>query len=233
MNGLSKFINNGRTNLRGWQRNLFFATTVFVVLLNIILYGALGSWEIELDFNTRHWHDCLFFTNLIHVFFSAFSHANWQHTLLNMLCFLICGIYIERKTGSVKLILLILCFSFFAGCAVAANNNSIYFHGFSGVNYALYAYILIDYLFCIIPKNTRNKLNVVYGGIMLGLIYFSMCFNGGTQSVGFCWYPYDAMYNLGHYTSYFVGLIIATFLCIVDYRAERSSRPRDDEQPAA
>lgn len=235
MHRFLKFINNGRTKLKWWQRNYFFVVTLLIVLLNIILFAALGSsWHIETDnmysfiesptgypSHKSHWNDCLYFSNLLQTFLASFSHFNWQHTLLNMLCFFICGIYLERKLGSVKFLLLVICFSFFGNCAVAANNDSINFYGFSGVNYALYAYILVDYLFSVIPKENRNKLNVIYGAIMLGLIYFAACFNGGTQKVGFSWYPYDAVHNLGHYTSYFVGSIIAIFLCATRYYNEK------------
>lgn len=247
MNLIFKFMNNNRDGLKWWQRNWFFATTVFVVLLNVILFAALGrSWHIDTDnsyndsqlaqgfFGPKsHWHDCLYFLSLIQVFLASFSHITLQHVLLNMLCFFICGIYLERKLGSVKFFSLIIGFAFFGGCAVAANNNSIAFYGFSGVNFALYAYILVEYLFCVIPKNKRNKLDTIYGGVMLGLIYFAMCFNGGTQNVGFSWYPHDAFYNLAHYTSYFVGLIIATFLCTSKYLTERKSLLRNNRQPEA
>lgn len=238
MKKLEKYLNNGREDLRLWQKNWFFAATLFVVVLNIVLFAALGGkWHIDTDnlysasdnaqglYGVKsHWNDCLYFKSLLQVFLSAFSHFNWQHTLLNMLCFLVCGIYLERKIGSVKLVSLVACFAFFCNSAVAANNDSINFYGFSCVNYAIYAYILVDYIFCALSKNTRNKLNVIYGGIMLGLIYFSACFNGGTQNVSFTWYPYDAFHNLGHYTGYFTGLIISTFLCGTQYLAERRKR---------
>ncbi|MDE6676109.1 MAG: rhomboid family intramembrane serine protease, partial [Clostridia bacterium] len=183
-------------------------TTLFVVVLCIVLHAALGSqWGIETD-GYNHWDDVLFFNNLVQTFLSAFSHFNWQHVLLNMLCFLICGIYLERKIGSLYMLLLVLCFAFFGSCAIAANHNSINSYGYSGVNYAFYAYILIDYLFSVCRKSTRNKMNVISGGVMLALIYFAMCFCGGTSTVSFKWYPYDLLHNLGHYTSYLVGLII-------------------------
>ena len=236
MNTFCKFLNNNRSDLKWWQRNWFFVATVTIALINIIIFAALRHpLVIETDNfspdgnRISHWHDRLYFSSLLQVFFSAFSHFTWQHTLLNMLCFLVCGIYLERKLGSVKFFSLIICFAFFGNCAVAANNNSIFSHGFSGVNYAVYAYVLVDYLFCVVPKHRRNKPDTIYGGVMLGLIYFAMCFNGGTDHVGFSWYPYDAITNLGHYTSYFVGLIIATFLCTTKYLAERKSQLKDSE----
>lgn len=207
-----------RENPNRWERNWFFAATVSVVLLNVILFAALGSWQLKIDYN-RHWNDCLFFKNLLQTFLTSFAHLNWQHTLLNMLCFLICGAYLERKLGSVKLFALVVVFAFFGGCAVAANNNSINFIGYSGINYALYAYVAVDYLFCALPKNRRNKPDLIIGGVMLGLIYFAMCFNGGTAHVGFDWYPHDLLFNLGHYTSYFVGILISVYLCATKYIA--------------
>ncbi|MDE7158464.1 MAG: rhomboid family intramembrane serine protease [Clostridiales bacterium] len=226
MNKIFKILNNNRKNVSPWQCNWFFATTVFITLLNIILYGTLGSWEVPLDSHSYgHWHDCLYFTNLLHVFCSAYSHANWQHVLLNMLCFFICGIYLERKMGSLNFFLLIMAFSLFEGCAIAANNNSIAFHGFSGVNYAIYAYIVVDYLFCAIQKDKRNKLDLIYGGVMLGLIYFAACFNGGTSKFSFAFYPYDAMYNMGHYTSFFVGFIMSAARPLLIFFSSQKAQP--------
>ncbi|MDE6200805.1 MAG: rhomboid family intramembrane serine protease [Clostridiales bacterium] len=228
MNKFTMIINNNRKDLKWWQHNWVFATTVFFVLLCIIIHSTQGDLGIDIDFN-NHWHDCLYFKGLLRVFLSSFFHANWQHVLLNMLCFFICGIYLERKIGSIYFLLLILAFSLFGNSAVSANHGSLWFRGFSGVNYAIYAYILVDYLFCVIPKTKRNKLNIIYGGVMLGLIYFAACFNGGTQKVSFSWYPYDAMHNLAHYTSYFAGLIIATVLCTFRYLLEKKQNSENKE----
>lgn len=227
MNKFSMIIDNNRKDLKWWQRNWVFVTTVFIVLLCIIIHSTHGDL-FDIDYN-NHWHDSVYFKGLLHVFLSAYYHANWQHVLLNMLCFFICGIYLERKMGSIYFFLLIMSFSLFGNSAVAANHGSLWFRGFSGVNYAIYAYILVDYLFCAIPKSKRNKLNLIYGGIMLGLIYFAACFNGGTQEVSFSLYPYDALYNLGHYTSYFFGLIIATVLCTFRYILEKKQNNGSSE----
>ena len=124
-----------------------------------------------------------------------------------MLCFAVCGVYLERKMGSLYFFVLIVFLAFFGSCATAANNNSMTFRGFSGVNFSLYAYILIDYIFLCCRKNERNKFRLIYGGVMHALIYFATCFNGDANSVRFSPFPNDLLYNLGHYTGYFVGLI--------------------------
>ena len=91
------------------------------------------------------------------------------------------------------------------------------FHGASGLVYSCYAYVLIDYLFVFMQKDKRNKTNVIFGAIMLILIYFAMCFNGGTQTFGFEWYPYDLMYNAGHYYSFVAGAIVSLMIQISQF----------------
>lgn len=47
---------------------------------------------------------------------------------------------------------------------------------------------------------------------MMALIYFAMCFNGGTYSVGFEWYPFDLIHNSAHYVSFLVVLPVALLI---------------------
>ena len=130
-----------------------------------------------------------------------------------MLCFFIAGLYLERKTGSLGLSGLVLSLAVLQGCVCAAAKGDLGFYGFSGVNYALYAYIAIDYLFSF-TKSRRNKTDLIFGGIVIALIYFAMCFSGGTSSVSFAPYPYDLLHNLGHGTGFFTGTIVALLVQI-------------------
>ena len=91
---------------------------------------------------------------------------------------------------------------------VTAVHGSYAYHGFSGVNYSLYAYAIIDYIF-LFQKETRTRENVVSGAILMALIYFAACFDGGVSQVSFRFYPYDFLHNVGHYSSFIAGLIIA------------------------
>ena len=99
------------------------------------------------------------------------------------------------------------------GCVCAAAKGDFYFYGYSGVNYALYAYVIIDYLFSL-TKSRRNKTDLIFGGIVIALIYFAMCFSGGTSTVSFAPYPYDLLHNLGHGTGFFTGTIVALLVQI-------------------
>lgn len=97
---------------------------------------------------------------------------------------------------------------FFTGFASSANDISLRWHGFSGANYGLYGYIIIEYVFMLLQSRKRDKVNVVLGAVILCLIYLAMCFNGGTVSIGFEWYPYDLLHNLGHASGFFAGIVL-------------------------
>ena len=56
--------------------------------------------------------------------------------------------------------------------------------------------------------------NTIVGAIILALIYLAMCFNGGVASFSFEWYPYDLMHNMGHYSSFLIGFVLALIVQI-------------------
>jgi membrane associated rhomboid family serine protease len=133
---------------------------------------------------------------------------------------LVAGTYVERKIGTVNILVLVASFAFFCGCAVAANHSGTSV-GFSGVNYAFYAYIIIDYVFMFIDKK-QTKANTIYGAIVLALIYLATCFCGGTSSFSFKIYPYDLLNNMGHYTSFLTGAILTLLLQFVKWQTAKS-----------
>ena len=129
---------------------------------------------------------------------------------------------IERKIGTVNLFILVVTYSFVCNCAVSANYKGAS-HGFSGVNYGLYAYIIIDYIFMFVFKKV-NKINVIYGAIILALIYVASCFCGGTTNFQFALYPYDLITNMGHYKSFLSGGIIALLLQFVKWKTIQENK---------
>ena len=92
--------------------------------------------------------------------------------------------------------------------------------GFSGVNYAFYAYIIIDYVIMFIKKE-QTKLCTIYGAIMLALIYLAACFSGGTTAFTFEIYPYDLITNMGHYTSFLMGAILTLLINFIKWQVEK------------
>ncbi|HIX09204.1 MAG TPA: rhomboid family intramembrane serine protease [Firmicutes bacterium] len=193
-------------------------------MTNIALYACLGnSWTSAFGNGSVRWERSFDFQRIWRCFLNNFSHGTWQHALLNMLCFFIAGLYLERKTGSLGLLGLVLSLAVLQGCVCAAAKGDLGFYGFSGVNYALYAYIAIDYLFSF-TKSRRNKTDLIFGGIVLALIYLAMCFSGGTATVSFKPYPYDLLHNLGHGTGFFCGAIVALLVQLPMAAARHSAK---------
>lgn len=191
------------------NRNYFFIVTVFIVLLNIIVYAVHGSDTG--NFKVRPNWGTFSVSNLFHALVRSYTHSNWQHCLLNMLCFFIAGLYLERKKGSLKFLLFMVIMSLFTSFASCTNNISLGAKGFSGVNYGLYGYIIVEYIFVLCQKEKRNLFNIIFGAVVLALIYFAMCFSGGTSRVTFEWYPYDLLHNLGHASGFVTGLIFGIY----------------------
>lgn len=219
-----KFIDSPKKQLAWYSRNYFYIATVAVVVTNIALYACLGnSWTSAFGNGSVRWERSFDFQRIWRCFLNNFSHGTWQHALLNMLCFFIAGLYLERKTGSLGLSGLVLSLAVLQGCVCAAAKGDLGFYGFSGVNYALYAYIAIDYLFSF-TKSRRNKTDLIFGGIVLALIYLAMCFSGGTATVSFKPYPYDLLHNLGHGTGFFCGAIVALLVQLPMAAARRSAK---------
>lgn len=219
-----KFIDSPKKQLAWYSRNYFYIATVAVVVTNIALYACLGnSWTSAFGNGSVRWERSFDFQRIWRCFLNNFSHGTWQHALLNMLCFFIAGLYLERKTSSLGLSGLVLSLAVLQGCVCAAAKGDLGFYGFSGVNYALYAYIVIDYLFSL-GNARRNKTDLIFGGIVLALIYLAMCFSGGTATVSFKPYPYDLLHNLGHGTGFFCGAIVALLVQLPMAAARRSAK---------
>ena len=107
-----KFIDDSTKNLKWFNRNFFYAGTVVILLINIVAFLVGGNdWAPGCVY--AGWTDVLSFENIVAAFLSAFEHSNLQHCLLNSLCFLIAGSYVERKIGTVNLLILILSLAFF------------------------------------------------------------------------------------------------------------------------
>lgn len=211
-----KWIDDEGKSLKWYNRNIFYVGTLFVVLFLVLAY-ALGKGGWVSDYDGSSWTAILSFQNVTVCFLSAFEHSNWQHCLLNALCFLIAGTYMERKIGTVNLLALTFALAFFCECAVDANGGRGS-HGFSGVNYGMYAYIIVDYLFLFLRKK-QNRVSIIYGAIILALIYLACCFCGGTEKIAFQWYPHDLISNKGHYTSFLTGGIMALLVQFIAWQS--------------
>ena len=213
-----KYVDLENKKLRWYNRNLFYIGTFLVIIINILVF-LIGKNNWKIGYINSNWTDILNFNNLFAQFVSAFKHYNLQHCLLNCLCFLVAGTYVERKIGSVNLLVLVVSFAFFGESAVGANHSGTSW-GFSGVNYAFYAYIIVDYIFMFVFRK-QSKVSVIYGAIVLALIYLATCFCGGTSTFSFKIYPYDLLNNMGHYTSFLTGIILTLLLQFIKWQMSK------------
>lgn len=206
---LELFYFNVKNKMLTWKNtNYFFAATFFVLFLNCLVF-AIGN--LTHSFSGQPSWGTFSVANLFQALLNSYSHSNDQHFLLNMLCFCVVGLYLERKQGSLKFLLLIFVMSVFTAFATSTNFISLNWLGFSGVNYGLYGYIIVEYIFTLCQKDSRHSFNTIHGGIVLALIYFAMCFNGGISHIGFALYPYDLLNNLGHASGFVVGLLFGIY----------------------
>lgn len=190
------------------EKNFLFAGTILVIAINIIVFFFFNE-PIFLD-TTNNWNNVLDFSHLLLTFASAFKHFNLQHVMLNSLCFLVVGAYVERKQGTLGVLVLVFIFALFGESMIDANHTGTSL-GFSGVNFAFYAYVLVDFIFTV-KQLKREKSELILSIIVLCLIYVACCFCGGTDGFSFKIYPYDLIHNLGHYTSFITGIILTTFI---------------------
>ena len=221
------FLNDKSKRLTYFNRNYFFVTTVFFVLLNIFLYMFAARGRVV--YEQPDWYS-FSIKNQFVAFAKSFEHANLQHCMLNMLCFFIAGIYLERKKGSLNFMLFVLFMSFFTAFASSTNAISIYWRGFSGVNYGIYGYIIIDYISVLLCKRKRYLFNIVSGAVILALIYFAMCFCGGTSTVSFKPYPYDLINNIGHESGLFAGLIFGIYETVAEALHAKTAKNKEDPE---
>ncbi len=202
----SRVLNDTRKNTTKRTANYFFVATIAIILINVIIFATCGMDTG--DISVRPYWGRFSVNNLMQTVLNTFTHFNWQHTLLNMFCFLVAGMYLERKQGSFPFLLFMVLLIFFTGFASTANDISLRWKGFSGANYGLYGYIIIEYIFMLFQKRKRDIVNIVSGAVVLGLIYLAMCFNGGTSTIGFEWFPHDLLRNLGHASGFFAGIVL-------------------------
>lgn len=203
------WLDDKNKTVNRFNRNYIFVVTILIVLLNIIIYAVYGSNTGNFTVHPNWGQFSV--ANLFAALVKSYTHANWQHCLLNMLCFFVAGLYLERKRGSISFLLFMFIMSIFTAYASCTNDISISAIGFSAVNFGLYGYMIIEYIFVLIHKESRYLFNVVHGAIVMALIYFAMCFDGGTSKVSFAWYPSDLMHNLGHASGFVVGIAFGLY----------------------
>jgi len=231
---LSAIVGN---NKKRWlTKNYFFVATLAFLFFCVIFHSVMsrhGDGWIYMEVLIPMRGDYTFFRSLFRSFLSNFAHSDVEHLLLNMLCFVVVGTYLERKIGSIKIFGLIILIAIFSGMwATGLISHS--WVGFSLVNYGLYGFIIIDFIFSAINKKIRKKPAMIYGGVILGLIYIAMCYvsmpyQGWTIGGAFTWYPWDLIRHWGHYTGFVVGIGLCLIMLITKIVATPTKAPKYNE----
>lgn len=205
-----KIIDDKNKKLTIFTRNYFFIATLLVVAINIFLFAFLGSkWETTLFNENRSTY------NFMNALFGSLSHADWEHVLLNMLCFFVCGLYLERKIGSIKFFILVFIICFISRMAIVTISLSVSGHGFSSANYAIYGIVIVNYFSALVKsfvKKEKNLFNNIFGAIVIGLMILAFCYEGG-NSFPFTYYPKDLLRSV-HWPGFVVGLMFGVILQI-------------------
>lgn len=213
--------------VKWYSKDYFFAGTLFFIILCVVVYAFAPNWQHNINESTGNWEKPLYLWSMLRSIANAFNHTSWQHLLLNMLVFFVCGLYLERKTGTLYFVVIVLGLSFVTSMAITANNLSTHWAGFSGINYGLFAYVIINYIFSF-KKSHRNTTNIVLGAITLVFIYLFMCFKDNTAGVEtMTWYPHGLIYNLSHYTAFLSGIVFGLIVHFTRYLVKKETKDRD------
>lgn len=210
-NKKSKNFLDDKSKNKGWW-NLNFCYLGTILFLAII--GFCFSNDIETPLKEVDVWSQFDLTNLWISFTNIFQHNSLIHIFHNSIMIAVGGVYIERKTGTLKFIMLLLVFAFVGGAMTSTCANSLAWQGASVVWFALFGYILVDYLFSF-HKTKRNKTNIILGAVILIIEYIRAGFydkiGGG---IGWTIEPQQLIYNTGHYVGFIVGIIFALTVCL-------------------
>jgi len=228
-----KFFDDKSKNVNWYNRNYFYLGTIILITLNIFIFALWGNdWGSKLlDNSTVNWDDTLNFNNLYASILNCIEHSNWSHVLLNMACFSVCGIYLERKTGTFNFLLLVIGVLILDAGVTSGAYLATHWHGWSGVLYAFYAIVYVDYFFSF-NKHKRNKTNTILGAIICVTIYIFMSASRFEHSIKFYPYPRDLIDNIGHYSAFLVGTIVGLIVNMSQLKIlKQSTRILQEKQP--
>ena len=172
--------------------------------------GSRYSWQDPLQNNANS--ILVNINNFFNMALNTLFHVDVWHLVGNMLQLLFAGLYIERRHGTLKFLLLNVLFMF--------TINGI---GYSGVYFALDAFVIIDYIFSF-RKSERNLTNIILGAIVIVLIYvFSMCWIGDGL-LDITYWPKNLLDNSAHFAGFFWGLLFSLFYQIESLIIKKQSK---------
>ncbi len=201
-----KFVDIENKKVSRWNRNYFWSVSLVYIILNITIFAILGRNNLLWQYEEIKWKVFNGFKDLFISIGNLYTHNYWGHVLGNMVAFSLSAFYIERKMGSLNFLCLILSLSILSSPLVSMYVG-LNWAGSSVIYFALWGYVIIDYLFSL-GKNTRTKANLIIGGISIFCSYIGSCLRENIIGTNLL-IPYNLIYNAGHYFGFIVGVLVA------------------------
>lgn len=219
---LSFFDDKSKGEKTWLNRNYFYIGTIGLILLQIILFAALGKgWSTRIFDPAATWENFRI-GNFFNALFGSFDHVGgWDHLLGNMIGLFFAGFYLERKFGTIKFTTLALFLTMFSRLPsfLIIQGVSYSSYGFSSAEYALYAVVILDYLTSLFRKKDRNLTNIIVGIITLIYMYiFSWCY-GGNGFIDVTYYPKGLIENTWHWSGFICGILTWILLMIFSIKS--------------
>lgn len=216
-----KFINDNKKQLHWYNRNFFWIISIVYIALNIIIFAVVGAKNLLEDLSNSYWWMFDEIKEWLVAIGNAYSHVDWSHVLYNMLELSVCVLYLERKIGSVNLLMLLLGMTLLVP-GVVSMYWGLGWYGSSVIWFALWGYVIIDFLFSL-RKEKRNLANVITGGVVLLLEFILSGFYETTSGIRWVIAPYQLINNAGHLLGFAVGIIMALLVNIPIVELEKRS----------
>lgn len=208
---------------RWYNRNYLFIATLLIITTNILLFYFFGNnWRTKFYNAEAKWEDFSIF-NVLHIMFCALEHADWEHVIMNMVSLFILGLYLERKHGSLKFLLINIFLMFTAPAMASHVKGNIHHHGYSGVIYALIGFMIIDYLFSF-RKNKKNSGSIIIGAVAIAYFLIADCFGMDNWEIYFSSVLNGLIHNMAHYTGFIEGLIFGLIYHILMMGSEHQTK---------
>ena len=207
-----KFVDYKNKEINKQNRNYFWIVSISYCALLILIYACLGTSHIIQDGLNTRWEHFDGIRSWLIGLERIYTHSSWLHVLHNCLGFMFGAFYIERKMGSLNFAMLLGAFTIlFANTVDGGCGNSM-------IWFALYAYMLVDYLFSF-RKGKRNITNIIVGAVCLALEYIRSGFfdmSGGGIGWGFA-----PVQLYGHFEGFVMGLGVALIVQVAVIKTEK------------
>ena len=200
----TNIINDKRKKLTWRNSNFSYITTIVFMLIMIATFlWCRPSIDAILE-NNISWNIILL----------PFRHIDWLHLFGNLECFLCVSLFLERRYGSLKYLLILLItilISPFACFALLGLN----WQGESLVNFFLFGIFFVEILFnfkeCFLTKYQN-----IFTIITVLLIFVLMSF---TVNIQFS--PFTTLLTVNHGSAFIEGLLVGIFSNLIAHKENR------------